>query len=82
MAFVKTKIHLDQCENGEIIQILYEDTAANEPLARSIVALGHKIMSENIDTENPEFATVKPIISNRSHPNKLQLKRISLQVKK
>ncbi|MEX0299147.1 MAG: sulfurtransferase TusA family protein, partial [Kordiimonas sp.] len=35
MGFVKTRIFLDTKKTGDIISILYEDTAANEPLTRS-----------------------------------------------
>jgi len=82
MAFVKTKIHLDQCKNGEIIQILYEDTAANESLARSITALGHRILPENLDTASKDFAKTYPLTFNHPRISTLQLKRIRLQVKK
>jgi TusA-related sulfurtransferase len=46
MAFVKTKIHLDQVTPGETVRIVFEPTPANEPLVRSIRSLGHHILSE------------------------------------
>ena len=87
MAFVKTRVHLDQCENGEIVQILYEDTAANEPLARSIMALGHKIVPEptaakSAGTQSTDAEAAKTNSPARPRRNTLQLKRIRIQVKK
>jgi len=82
MAFVKARIYLDQRKNAEIIQILYEDTPANEPLVRSIQSLGHILVREQIDQENKKLTTTASHTPDRSRSDTLQLKRISIQVKK
>ena len=82
MAFVKTRLHLDTCSDDEIISILYEDTAADEPLIRSVEALGHKILSETTDTRDKIINTATQHTASRLDGAKLQLKRIRIQVKK
>lgn len=46
MAFVKLRLFADQQPDGETVRILYEDSAANEPLARSTAGIGHTIISD------------------------------------
>ena len=46
MAFVKLRLFADQQPDGATISVLYEDTPANEPLARSTAGIGHKIVCE------------------------------------
>ncbi|PCI62733.1 MAG: hypothetical protein COB37_06440 [Kordiimonadales bacterium] len=82
MAFVKARLHLDTCFDGEIISILYEDTAANEPLARSILTLGHKILSETTDTRYKKTNPATQHTARRLDSATLQLKHIRIQVKK
>ncbi len=82
MAFVKTRIYLDQCMAEQIIEILYENTAANEPLVRSIEALGHKILPQNSVLETQETAAINIHTSDHLYKSSIQLKRIFVQVKK
>jgi len=85
MAFVKAKLYLDAQPSDQIVELIVDDSEANEPLPplpRSIQEIGHQILS------------VKPcreeIISeiNSSHnskiPNAAHLKvlLIKVQVKK
>lgn len=45
MAFVKLRLFVDQMPDGETVRILYEDSKANEPLARSTIGIGHEVLS-------------------------------------
>ncbi|MBL4639459.1 MAG: sulfurtransferase TusA family protein, partial [Kordiimonadaceae bacterium] len=81
MAFVEARLFLDQKHDGEIVDIIYENTAANKPLVRSIQGLGHNIVS------NLEDALASPTSppENNTDPHsasKLQLIKVRIQVKK
>ena len=78
MAFVKTRLYLDQKSNEATVDILYEDTKANEPLVRSIQALGHKIISTAKIPQNIHTLASTDSSSER----KLQAIIISVQVEK
>jgi len=82
MAFVKARIFLDQCTAEKIVEILYQNTPANEPLARSIQTLGHLILPLSNDQWTNMSTANEPQKLEHSHANTLQLKRIIIQVKK
>ena len=82
MAFVKARIYLDQRTDGEITQIQYENTPANEPLIRSIQALGHIVLPAKSKPENKAPEVTDTPIPDTSNENTLQLKCITVQVKK
>ncbi len=46
MAFVKLRLLADQMPSGAQMRVLYEDSAANEPLARSTAGVGHSVVSD------------------------------------
>jgi len=46
MAFVKLRLFADQKPAGTMIRVLYEDSTANEPLARSTASVGHSVVSD------------------------------------
>ncbi len=46
MAFVKLRLFADRMPHGAVIHVLYEDSAANEPLARSTLGIGHEVISD------------------------------------
>lgn len=54
MAFVKLRLFVDQQPDGATVSVLYEDTLANEPLARSTTGIGHKIISNETDENTSE----------------------------
>jgi len=45
MAFVKLRLFADKKPMGTMIQVLYKDSTANEPLARSTAGVGHHVVS-------------------------------------
>lgn len=47
MAFVKFRLFADASNNGATITVVFDDTPANEPFIRSIVSLGHEVMSQD-----------------------------------
>lgn len=52
MAFVKLRLFTDQQPDGATLSILYENSPANEPLARSTAGIGHEVISdEHADNE-------------------------------
>lgn len=46
MAFVKLRLFADQMPPGAVMHVLYEDSPANEPLARSTIGIGHDVISD------------------------------------
>ena len=82
MAFVKSRLFLDKCRGGAIVEILYEDTPANEPLLRSIEALGHQISDNSANTMSN--ANSQPPFQNsvQTQSNTTLLKSIFILVKK
>ncbi len=52
MAFVLTKIKLDQLQHGDQLEILFEDSKANKPLIQSIISLGHSIKQDTLSPKN------------------------------
>lgn len=78
MAFVKARMYLDQCKTDKIVQILYEDTPANEPLARSIQGLGHTLLPMGL--EQGKAKNSSSVVKSRAQT--VQLKTIMIQVKK
>jgi hypothetical protein len=82
MAFVKTRVYLDQRKADQIIEILYENTVANEPLERSILTLGHSILPTDTDQKTGKSSATKNHTVDRPYQNTVQLKRIVVQVKK
>ncbi|MBL4836396.1 MAG: sulfurtransferase TusA family protein [Kordiimonadaceae bacterium] len=81
MAFVKARLYLDQKYNGDVIEILYDNTAANEPLIRSIQSLGHTIISHTKRIE-PSVTTTQHNNLNPHSARKIQLNKAIIQVKK
>lgn len=65
MAFVKLRLFADTLPEGATFTALYEATAANEPLVRSIKALGHIIVGERIVDDDE---TTKKHSSNSGAP--------------
>lgn len=57
MAFVKLRLFTDQQPAGTMVQVLYEDSAANEPLARSTAGIGHSVVSDELFNENAAVGT-------------------------
>ncbi|WP_308910715.1 hypothetical protein [Pseudokordiimonas caeni] len=58
MAFVRARLFLDGLPDRAIAHIIYEETAANAPLVRSLKALGHSVaplpasaMAESIERD-------------------------------
>lgn len=47
MAFVRLRLFADKMSDGDRFTVLYENTPANEPLVRSIEAIGHTIRTLN-----------------------------------
>jgi len=47
MAFVKLRLFTDQMPGGAVVHILYDDSPANEPLARSTIGVGHNVLSDD-----------------------------------
>ena len=81
MAFVKSRVFLEQCSTGEIVSIAFENSKANEPLIRSIESLRHKIVSRTT-TLDPDKKTISAPLSNNLSPNDtVQLICIEVQVK-
>lgn len=76
MAFVKTRLYLDTKTPGDLVDILFEDTAANEPLVRSIEALGHSVIKCEPFAQNVD--TTKSV--NSSPTKKLQVITVEIQV--
>ncbi len=52
MAFVKLRLLADSMPTGALVRVLYEDKAANEPLARSTASVGHRVVSDEPNSEN------------------------------
>lgn len=50
MAFVKLRLKADQMGGGATMNVIYEDTPSNEPLARSTTAVGHEVISDTCYT--------------------------------
>jgi len=81
MAFVKARVYLDQCVEGDVVTIYYGDTKANEPLVRSISALGHSVLSQThvpaafLATAADQQTPTPPLSA------EIQVKRIEVQVK-
>ena len=51
MAFVKLRLFSDQMPSGTVIHVLYEDSPANEPLARSTLGIGHEVLGDEPHSE-------------------------------
>ena len=81
MAFVKTRILLDKKNAGDFVDILYENTAANEPLVRSIEGLGHTVISRATINVAPQITDLTKLV-NSSTKEKLQATRVKIQVQK
>lgn len=81
MAFVKTRILLDKKNTEDIVDILYENTAANEPLVRSIEGLGHAVVSRATISVAPQTTNLTKS-ANSSPEGKLQATIVKIQVKK
>ncbi len=80
MGFVKARIFLDKQNSGDTVALLYEDTPANEPLIRSIGALGHKII-EQIPVTIPLLNTEVEKPKTPSASKEIQAFKLSIQVK-
>lgn len=59
MAFVKLRLFVDQMPNSATITVLYEDSPANEPLARSTLGIGHEVVSDVRANEAFDGSSVK-----------------------
>ncbi len=81
MAFVKARVHLDQLPKRAITSIVFEDTLANEPLIRSIEALGHTILSQSTHERNIDDTTANPRTDHRPPRGTLQSIAVTIQVK-
>ena len=82
MAFVKSRLFLDQRKAGETVEILYQNTAANEPLHRSILALGHEVSNRPVrstDDMSLQQTAHKPV---QTQSSTILLKSIFVLVKK
>ncbi|MFC3050311.1 sulfurtransferase TusA family protein [Kordiimonas pumila] len=82
MAFVKARIFLDAQTNSAVVDILYEDTPANDSLARSIKSLGHTIVESSTYSNDVPKNTDVPLTAQHSCIDTLQLIAITVQVKK
>ncbi|WP_425531248.1 sulfurtransferase TusA family protein [Kordiimonas laminariae] len=78
MAFVKARMHIDQLPNSAVTVIVFEDTPANEPLIRSIEALGHTVLSKT-QFESTDDTVPNSDASSRS--GTLHVIRVEIQVK-
>lgn len=81
MAFVKLSVFIEKLEDNSVFTVLYENTPANEPLVRSIEALGHNVINTHII--NPENDPPNSVIN--KHPiteKKITLIIMKVQVKK
>jgi hypothetical protein len=80
MAFVKTKLHLDQIPPGETTTVVFEQSQGNEPLVRSICSLGHIILSEK--TVAASFLTDDDTVTDIPPPSdEVQLTILEIEVK-
>jgi len=59
MAFVKLRLFTDQKPIGATVSVLYEDSPANEPLARSTEGVGHIIISDELATDIGDAVSLK-----------------------
>lgn len=82
MAFVKTRMFLDTQTDGTKCTILFEETAANEPLVRSIKSLGHSVLIIEQAPLNAQIESTFPSTAKKLAGDTLQLILIVVQVKK
>jgi tRNA 2-thiouridine synthesizing protein A len=82
MAFVKARLFLDKCANEETAIILLDQTKSNDPLPRSIEALGHEILSINHVGTLEEIQELYLLDSSLFPEANLNLLLIKVQVKK
>ncbi|MFC4348706.1 sulfurtransferase TusA family protein [Kordiimonas lipolytica] len=81
MAFVKTKLHLDQVSPGGTTTVVFEQSPGNEPLIRSICSLGHTILSEK--TIEASFLTDDDAVTDIPPPSDdVQLTILEIEVKR
>ncbi len=59
MAFVKLRLLADQMPKGTLMHVLYEDSAVNEPLARSTAGVGHNVVNDEPFIESGTDAALK-----------------------
>ncbi|UTW55088.1 sulfurtransferase TusA family protein [Kordiimonas sp. SCSIO 12610] len=82
MAFVKARLFLDECASEEIAGILVDKTKSNDPLPRSIEALGHYLLSVTQVGTLEELQELYPHDASPFPETSLQLMLIKVQVKK
>ena len=64
MAFVKLRLFADGLRSGDVFSALYEDTAGNEPLMRSIEGVGHTVLENTVSREDCGLRMLKIEIGN------------------
>jgi TusA-related sulfurtransferase len=62
MAFVKFRLYADGVSPGTKFSVAFEPTSANEPLVRSITALGHKVHTTMQPETSPDQPQTKVIL--------------------
>lgn len=64
MAFVKLRLFADGLRPGDVFSVIYEDTAGNEPLMRSIEGVGHTVLENTVPRNESGLRLLKIEIGN------------------